>query len=54
MAEECRTHKKDANFTVSCSETLKARLGFVVDTVALGQAFLTIYWFSSVNIIPPT
>jgi hypothetical protein len=28
-------------------------VGFVVDKVALGQAFLQVFWFSPVNIIPP-
>jgi hypothetical protein len=28
-------------------------VGFVVDTVALRQVFLRVFWFSPVNIIPP-
>ena len=56
MAGECRTYNEDANLYSVLFGKPEGQIlwDFVVDTVALGQAFLTILRFSSVSIIPPT
>jgi hypothetical protein len=40
--------------SLTTEDQVRARVGFVVDKVALGQVFLRVLRFSPVNIIPPS